>query len=141
MTREDWLEIQLENSELTDVKRVQYTNELEQMAQRLEQQQYAKQLEVKQFEDIRVRLLAGEDVVDTVGEKECGDDYILKQIEDGWVVESKVAMIHQDTEHKVTSLGRAKAKRRHLIMYRLYNKYVRSGDFESVGSILQLQVA
>lgn len=136
----DWYERQLENPNLPPEKVEEYEREIERLAD-IEARAYAKSLERKQeekkrLEEIRAQIQSGDaNVIDVVGIPEFGDDYELSKEGDRFIVYSKVAMDTQENRHIHDTEKEAVSHYRKLIWDRLYSKYVRSGDYDSLKEI------
>jgi hypothetical protein len=74
-------------------------------------------------------------VISTIGDLEFADDYEILQEGTDQVLYSKVAQDDQEHRHPFTSISGAEWKKRQLIYYRLYNKYVREDE---VGCLSEL---
>lgn len=112
---------------------------------------YQKQLdlELAQLKDARVeeerrRLVILEAIkkddgkaLDAFAELEFGGDYRVYTPDEGktWICESDVARFHQEDRHEFDTFARARSKRRELMHWRLYSKYVRTGDVKSLAEL------
>lgn len=134
----EWYENQLEtNTRLTPAQIEEYENEIERLAdveaRAYNRAQEKKAEERKRFEEIKAKVQSGDaNVIDVVGIPEFGNDYDLCQESGQHVVYSKVANEQQENRHVHKTAKEAESHYRKLIWDRLYNKYVRSGDYDSL---------
>lgn len=134
----EWYENQLDNNKnLTPAQIESYESEIERLADvefKVHQKGLIRQQEEKQRAlDIKAQLEAGDvNVIDIVGIPEFGSDYELCQEADNHVVYSKVALENQENRHVHNSEKDAIKHYRKLIWDRLYTKYVRSGELDSL---------
>lgn len=134
----EWYERQLDTNKNLSISQIeQYEQEIERLADveaKAHQRILArKQEEKKRFDDIKAKLEAGDvNVIDVVGIPEFGNDYELIIEANKYVVYSKVANDGQDSRHTHDEEEDAVAHYRKLIWDRLYTKYVRSGEYDSL---------
>jgi len=133
-----WYEDQLEfNNNLSDEQIAEYEAAADQLVDR--------ELKIKQkirdqadearirFEEIKAKVAAGEaSAIDLFGIPEFGPDYELSKEQNDHVVYSKVARDDQENRHVYKTEVEAIAHYRKLIWDRLYSKYVRTGEFDSL---------
>ncbi len=117
--------------------------ELEVLAERLADAETNRQDKMKQaLERERQRVeaireaIANEDMdlVQVLGETEFGDDYEICVEGTDHVIYSKVAKDEQ-SRWVLSNAEEAEKKQRQLYYYRLYDKYVRTGDADKVGNL------
>ena len=135
--REDWLVEQLNNDSLSLVLRQKYEAELDRLADRYEAAELSrKNAEAKERArraEIRAKIEAkDEDFIWTMGTEEFGHDYEVVIEGSSHVVYSKVARDDQDHRHVCDTAEAANRKLRTLLYYRLYDKYVRTGEFDCI---------
>lgn len=133
-----WYENQLNtNTNLTPSQIEEYENEIERLAD-IEAKAYyraqeKKVEERKRFEEIKAKVQSGDaNVIDIVGIPEFGGDYDMCQEGGKHIVYSKVANDQQEHRHVHNTAKEAESHYRKLIWDRLYTKYVRSGDYDSL---------
>lgn len=135
----EWYERQLQtNTSLTSSQIEEYEEEIERLAE-IEARTYNRMLERQQeekrkFAEIKAKVEAGDaNVIDLFGIPEFGNDYELCEESNGdHVVYSKVANENQDNRHVHKTEKEATSHYRKLIWDRLYNKYVRTGEYDSL---------
>lgn len=136
-SREDWLCDQLDNETLSPVLRTRYEAELDSFAnahskhdaklKEIEQKEIARRANIKQ------QMLAGNlDVIDAFGMEEFGPDYETIIEGTNHIVYSKVARDDQEHRHMFSNADDAYIKLRKLVWDRMYTKYVRTGELDSV---------
>lgn len=134
----EWYERQLDNNKSLSATQIeQYEQEIERLADieaKAHQRILARKQEEKQrFDEIKAKLEAGDaNVIDIVGIPEFGNDYELTIEGSNHIVYSKVAREDQEQRHVHLEEKEAVAKYRKLIWDRLYAKYVRSGEYDSL---------
>lgn len=136
-SREDWLCDQLDRDDLSSELRTKYERELDAFAERFNQQQAkkkeAEQKEKERIAHIRAQLIAGnQDVIDVFGMQEFGDDYETVIEGTNHIIYSKVARDDQENRHVFNDKDSAYTKLRKLVWDRMYSKYVRTGELDSV---------
>ncbi len=99
----------------------------------------------KQAEEVRVKAEvfaqrrkiaeAQDDVAFALAEELYGEDYEVRLFRDAWLVTSSVAHEWQAGEYSFVTEIEANSKYRWLLLQRLYNAYVRTGEAESVAEI------
>jgi hypothetical protein len=138
MNRLDWLEQQLGQETLAPALRQKYELEAQRLAASITASQHKAVLLAKQhaerIAEIRKMYLSNnfDDVVDMFGIPEFGEDYEIIVEGESHVVYSKVAQPNQEARHPTSSQSEAQRRLRQLVWYRLYDKYVRSGQVDSL---------
>jgi len=134
----EWYERQLDtNPNLSPAQIEQYEKEIERLADveaKAHQRVLARKAEEKKrFEEIKAQLQRGDaSVIDLFGIPEFGSDYEMIQEGDKHIVYSKVARDDQEHRHIHSSHKDAESHYRKLVWDRLYTKYVRSGEMDSL---------
>ena len=99
-------------------------------------EQYEKTEELQQVRAERKKIAEGmDDAAFTLAEKLYGEDYEVKYINGYWLVTSDVAREHHAGEYSFYTEAEANSKYRWLLIQRLYNAYVRTGEADSVADI------
>lgn len=133
-----WYEDQLEfNNNLSNEQKEEYEAEADrsanvemQVKQRIKDKVQAERM---RFEEIKAKVQAGEaSAIDLFGIPEFGNDYELSKEQNNYVVYSKVALETQNDRHVSPLEKDAITHYRKLIWDRLYTKYVRTGEFDSL---------
>lgn len=135
--RENWLVKELDRPDLSDKLRTAYEAELDNIAdchtKTQQKQAEAGRVEEQRRTEIRERILAGdEDLIETLGSEEFGSDYETVHEGSEFVVYSKVCRDHQDSRHPCPTAEAARLKLRRLLWDRLYTRYVRGGEVDSL---------
>lgn len=133
----DWYENELERSDISDDQIAEYEAAIDKLLtiERMSQDRLKlrKIEEQKRIDEIRAQLESGDtSVIDVVGIPEFGGDYDISLEDSKHIVYSKVARDDQESRHIHSSLKDAVQRYRKLIWDRLYTKYVRSGEFDSL---------
>lgn len=133
-----WYENQLNNNQnLSNTQIEEYEAAIERLADieaKAHERVVARQKAEKQrLQEIKAKLQAGDvNVIDAFGIPEFGSDYELIKEQTGHVIYSKVAREDQESRHLHNTEGEAVAHYRKLIWDRLYTKYVRTGEIDSL---------
>lgn len=133
----NWYEDQLDRDDLSPETREKYEQEADRIvratARAVENIKLRQQQEQARFEEIKKQLQSGDiNVIDAVGIPEFGNDYELVKEQTSHIVYSKVANDGQESRHIHEEEKDAVAHYRKLIWDRLYTKYVRSGELDSL---------
>jgi len=133
----DWYEDELEREDLSPELRKEYEEQADRLAGLITKSAAKAKARIlkeqERLEDIKQRLKSGdESVIDIVGIPEFGQDYELKFEDPNHVVYSHVALEAQQDRHVHPTLNEARSHYRKLIWDRLYTKYVRSGELDSL---------
>jgi hypothetical protein len=76
-----------------------------------------------------------DDAAFALAEEEFGEDYTVELFNNTWRVISDVAREHHPGEYYFNTQTEAHAKYRWLVLQRLYDKYVRTGEATSIHTI------
>ena len=136
MNRLSWLEDQLDNDSLPQALRDKYEREAASLAEAMTKREVKERAAILERDQLRARLIAEDlSVVDTHGIPEFGDDYEVLIENTNHVVYSKVSRQGQVDRWVLSTPEKAEAKRRQLIYYRLYDKYVRDGEIAKLDEL------
>lgn len=134
----EWYERQLEtNTKLTPSQIEEYESEIERLAdieaRAYNRAQQKKAEERKRFEELKAEFLSkSKDAAIAQGLAEFGNDYEIRAEGSDYVVYSKVARDFQQDRRVHKTEEDAKKDLDYLIYNRMYDKYVRSGDYDSL---------
>lgn len=137
----DWYERELNtNNSLSNSQIEEYEAEIERLAD-IEARSYIRSQkriaeEFARKEEIKAQLLAGnKNYAIAQGMSEFGDDYEIRIEKQDHVVYSKVAGDHQENRRVHKTASEAQSDLEYLIYNRMYDKYVRTGEYDSLGQI------
>lgn len=137
----EWYERQLAtNPNLSPSQIEEYEQEIERLAdieaRAYHKAQEKKAAERKKLEELKAEFLSkSRDEVMAQGMAEFGDDYEIRVEGNVHVVYSKVARDDQENRRVHDTAEKAQSDLEYLIYNRLYAKYVRSGDYTSLGDL------
>jgi hypothetical protein len=136
-TREDWICEQLDKDNLDATLRLEYEAELDVIADRYSaiaiRKKEADAKELTRREEIRIKILANDiDFINHLGQEEFGADYEIIEEASSFIVYSHVAKDDQENRRVHATLEKAEADLRYLLYNRLYSRYVRTGEIDSL---------
>ena len=137
----EWYENQLEtNTKLTPAQIEEYENAIERLAdieaRAYNRAQEAKAEERKKFEALKAAVISGNKKAYLAqGLHEFGGDYEVRVEGNDHVVYSKVTRDHQEHRRVHKTSNDAQSDLEYLIYNRMYDKYVRGGDYNSLKNI------
>ena len=142
-TREDWLCDQLDNDKLSAELRLAYEIELDLLASKytlsLLKQKELNELKLARLKELRAKIATNDiDFIETFGAQEFGSDYEIIQESTSFVLYSYIARDNQDNRRVHATREAADADLRYLLYNRLYDKYVRSEELETLIELIKL---
>jgi hypothetical protein len=129
MTREDWLEAQLEREELSAEKRALYERELDKISAKIEERLHVEACGGWRLAEIDTLLKSDNEAslekMTQMAMEEFGEDYVLVPMGTRWKLSSKVARLHHVETYTFDTHESAVSKHKWLSLQRFYNKYRR----------------